>query len=355
MKKIQIGLLIVAIGLLINSCGADDKTTKANVVEQKAEESVAIENLSNKGYKLKNGLLFERPSQEALKADNPYNEDNNIFIAGRQFIYAYTHYRPNGAPQYNRPVDGSKDRIPINKAWVYQPIEDVTPGTVVKLRTTVVDGYGRMGRFLTKKDYTFIKHDQLTYAGDSLNVSQMGMIENDRNIWMPPPRMQLLNILESCPFPFIKAPYEVGNSWDWNNEVSRRFSDPRWGDWQTDEEMSYKYQITDKKSYDTKFGVLECLEVTARGGGLIGSSSLVTLFHPDYGFIRMTFKHIDGSTTVVELDEIIDQKSNSQKRLLCSKTTTGVPLLCLGTWILGLWKRNYCITKYITSVILLTG
>lgn len=300
---------ILGMVLLVMGCGGRPGDKNGNKEDPTTTETRDDE-ASRKEFKLRDGIFTERPDAIALEADNPFNVDNHIFREGRQFIYAYTHYTPKGQAVYNHPSAGTG--IPIDKAWIYLPIEELGPETTIKARLSVVEGYGRLGRFLTKKNFTFVTYEHIRFDGKATNNVQVGIVENAKNIWLIPPRGQLFNMLQSCPYPFIQAPFEVGHTWTWNDKVSKRFGDPRWGDWQGEEEMSYTYEITAKKQFDTKFGLLECYEVQARGRGLIGSSSLTSLFHPDYGFIRMTFKHINNSQTVLELEEIIDAPEDTE-------------------------------------------
>ncbi|MEN0005779.1 MAG: hypothetical protein AAF798_16645 [Bacteroidota bacterium] len=283
---------------------ATTPTVTTNEPKEKVEPARSTPLAPKEGFKIQKGVYIERPTPEALKEENPYNLDNKIFLENRSFTYSYVHYRQDGTPIYCRSVYSSGKGVPRDKAWIYQPVDEVTDETITKVRFSVAEGLGRRGNLLKNKDRTFLVYENLAYTGDVKFRALVGMVENSQNVWLIPFRSQLFNLLHSSPYPYVRAPIEVGNTWEWENEVHNRFTDPRWGEWQEPEAMKYTYEITEKKQIDSKLGLLECFEVKATGGGLIGRSSLVALFNKEYGFIRLSFQNINGTATVFELEEV---------------------------------------------------
>ena len=131
--------------------------------------------------------------------------------------------------------------------------------------------------------------------------SMSGVIENEANIWMHPPRDQYFRILELNPFPYIKAPYDVGTKWNWKLQVGSQWGDERWKTWEGNIENSYQYQITAKKMISTPFGELKCLVVESTAKSRLGETSLTAYFHEKYGFVKLDYTNIDQSKTQLEL------------------------------------------------------
>ncbi len=106
---------------------------------------------------------------------------------------------------------------------------------------------------------------------------------------MHPPRDKYFRILELNPFPFIKAPYKIGNKWDWSLTIGDHWGDKRWKTWEGVINNVYKYEITDRKKVNTKFGLLDCYEITSKAKSRIGETELVALFNTKYGFIELNY------------------------------------------------------------------
>lgn len=118
---------------------------------------------------------------------------------------------------------------------------------------------------------------------------------------MHPPRDKYFRILELNPFPFIKAPCEVGNKWEWELEIGSFWGDERWRTWEGSITNTYRYEITAEKTVNTEFGELEVYEITATASSRLGETGLTALFNPKYGFIDLAYQNIDRSRTVLEL------------------------------------------------------
>lgn len=131
-----------------------------------------------------------------------------------------------------------------------------------------------------------------------------GAIENEVNTWIHPPRSSFFQILELNPFPYIKAPYKVGTKWNWKLEIGDHWSDKRWLEWKGRIENNYDYQITEQTTVSTKVGDLECFVIKAKAKSRIGETELISYFNPDYGFIKLEYKNIDGTKIVLELDKM---------------------------------------------------
>ncbi len=57
------------------------------------------------------------------------------------------------------------------------------------------------------------------------------LVENEKNIWLTPPRNFLFKTLELSPYPFIMFPADQRRPWRWDRKISDKWSNPRWLDW----------------------------------------------------------------------------------------------------------------------------
>lgn len=254
------------------------------------------------GFKLKEGIYIERPSPEALQSETPYNFDNQIYTGGKTFVYDYVMTRKNGQVVTCKIVE-QKD-IPMRKAWTYFPYDERDETCIKEHQIQVLEGEHPMIKYLPRKDLTYANFESHTPKETVQGAVMQGLVENEANIYVPNPSGRIFNLTQSAPHLLVQKPLEVGKEWTWVNKVPSKYSDPRWGDWQADEEMRFNYKISAKTSLDTPFGLLDCWEIKASGSGLIGSSALTAYFNEKYGFVQMTYKNIDQSTMVMKLTAV---------------------------------------------------
>lgn len=91
-----------------------------------------------------------------------------------------------------------------------------------------------------------------------MGYEKTGLVENEKNVWVHPPRTNFFSMLEFNPFPFIMSPYEIGNKWTWSLNIGSQWADKKWKTWDGQITNLYTYEIIDKKVVPTKLGNLEC-------------------------------------------------------------------------------------------------
>ncbi len=162
-----------------------------------------------------------------------------------------------------------------------------------------------MAKYISNYNQTTIsyKYDSQKY------YSMSGIIENENNIWMHPPRNDFFKILELNPFPFVMKPLEIGNRWNWKLKIGSQWGDFRWKTWNGEITNLYNYQITKKETTTTKFGELKCYIIECVGDSKLGKTKLITYFNEKYGFIKLNYINIDGSKTNLELVDYQTEKS----------------------------------------------
>lgn len=136
------------------------------------------------------------------------------------------------------------------------------------------------------------------------NITTTGLIENERNIWLHPPREYLFKILQLNPFPYIKSPIEVGHSWEWKLKIGGQWGDKRWKEWNGNIENKYQYRIVGIEKINTIFGPLDCYIVESQAESELGITKLKNYFNEKYGFVRLDYTNIDNSKIEMNLQNI---------------------------------------------------
>ncbi|MFN1219503.1 hypothetical protein ACKW6Q_21250 [Chryseobacterium kwangjuense] len=248
------------------------------------------------------GITVEKLNK-SLPFDDNYNKDNKIYTKGKRFVYSYYYQNTEGKKFLigKGPKIQEKDYI-IND-WKFIDFDNQNEETVKNITLEPVPG-NIFKTQIPEYNQTGISYEYLMNNTHPLTMETTGAIENEMNVWIHPPRGSFFEILEINPFPYIKAPYTVGNKWQWKLEIGDHWSDKRWMEWKGGIENNYQYEITGKKKIPTKLGELECFIVTAKATSRIGETELISYFNPIFGFVKLDYKNIDGTKTVLELEKV---------------------------------------------------
>jgi hypothetical protein len=136
------------------------------------------------------------------------------------------------------------------------------------------------------------------------NITTTGLIENELNIWLHPPREYLFKILELNPFPYIKSPIEIGHTWEWKLKIGGQWGDKRWKEWTGNIENKYQYRIVGIEKLKTTLGTLDCYIVESQAVSELGITKLKSYFNERYGFVRLEYTNIDNSKIEMNLQNI---------------------------------------------------
>ena len=151
---------------------------------------------------------------------------------------------------------------------------------------------------------TSISYQFMQNNGEIFTMEVTGAIENEKNVWIHPPRSSFFEILELNPFPYIKEPLKIGNKWNWKLKIGDHWSDKRWLEWKGGIENIYEYEIIDKKNIETKLGILKCFVIKSKAKSRIGETQLLSYFNENYGFVKLDYNNIDGTKTILELEKV---------------------------------------------------
>ena len=256
-------------------------------------------------YENREGIFYEiRP--DATNA-NRYTEDNEIYKQENVYSFNYQYITGNGEELYFQPlyephiITGDGEKIEgsfISWEWEFVSKENLSDDAVTAFQMRVFPGECR------NKGQSCIEFRYIMNAGDSVSRwEKTGLIENKKNIWLHPPRLWFFRILEINPFPFIQKPYEKGNKWHWSLEIGSQWGDPRWKEWEEENiENQYTYEISDvNRPIHTPLGELKCCKIDSYSESELGKTYLTAYFNETYGFVRLEYINIDGSTLNIEL------------------------------------------------------
>lgn len=246
------------------------------------------------------GITVEK-TDSAKQYDEVYNTNNVIYTVGKKFTYSYFYQNTKGEKflmKRGKAVLQPKGHTIYD--WEFVNIDKTDNETVNHL--ILIPSLGNpFGKYFPDYNQTAISYEYFMNNGQSLTIETTGAIENEMNVWIHPPRNNFFKILELNPFPYIKAPYKIGTKWKWKLKIGDQWSDKRWLEWKGEIENIYDYEIKEKKNISTKLGNLECYIVLANAKSRIGETELISYFNPEFGFVKLEYKNIDGTKTILEL------------------------------------------------------
>ncbi|BFO67359.1 hypothetical protein [Chryseobacterium sp. KCF3-3] len=254
-------------------------------------------------YIIDDGITVEKPDGIRM-LNEVYNSNNIIYTIGKKFTYSY----------FYQNIKGEKFLIKKGKEilqpegysiadWEFVEIDRQNMETINHLILRPRPG-NPFERINPDYNQTAIGYEYVMANNELMSSEETGAIENEMNVWIHPPRNDFFKILEINPFPYIKAPYQIGTKWTWSLEIGDHWSEKRWLEWKGSIENKYSYEIKDKKNILTKLGNLECYIVHATANSRIGKTELISYFNPKYGFVKLEYTNIDHTKTVLELEKV---------------------------------------------------
>ncbi|MCD9854894.1 hypothetical protein LUD75_09270 [Epilithonimonas sp. JDS] len=249
------------------------------------------------------GITVEK-ADSTKKYDEVFNNNNSIYSLGKKFTYSY-YYQNAGGEKFlikkgQNIMQPQGHTIPD---WEFVPFERQDNETINHIILQTFSG-NPFQKEIPEYNQTAIGYDHKMNNGQSFTMEMTGAIENEMNVWIHPPRSNFFKILELNPFPYIKAPYKIGNQWNWKLKIGDHWAEKRWLEWKGEIENNYAYEIIDKKNITTKLGNLECYVIDAKAKSRIGETELTSYYNFNFGFVKLEYKNIDGTKTVLELEKV---------------------------------------------------
>jgi len=243
-------------------------------------------------YNEDNGLLIEIP-KDTLRMER-YTSDNQVYVANNEYIFSYEYLDKGG--------DKKKFKV-VNGQWSFQ--NEVNPKVIENISMIVLPDFGPFKKHQSWYDQTVVQYKLNTFDKSVPSEEATGLVENKKNIWMHPPRMQLFRILELNPFPYIKFPIELGSEWTWSIEVGGFWGDERWIMWDESILNLIKYKVIELDvELNMSFGSLLCTKIEAFAESSLGITFLNSYYNSKYGFVKLEYTNIDGSKITLQLIDI---------------------------------------------------
>jgi len=236
------------------------------------------------------GILVEKFDSTVVDV-NKYNHNNVVYKVGNHFKYKFEHCTPTNEKKYFKIIND-------DSGWVFVNEEDKDSESIVSVIMDVANG-NPLADHVPDYNQTCLIYK----IKEDKNYATTGAIENEANTWIHPPREKYFEILELNPFPYIKAPFEIGTTWTWSLKIGDHWADGRWKLWTGSIENQYNYEITDQQTLKTALGDLDCYVIESTATSRIGETALRAYFHLKYGFVKLVYTNIDGSKTNLELVE----------------------------------------------------
>ena len=241
-------------------------------------------------YDSEDGIFFEK-FEETNTDENKYNNDNVVYTVGKKYTFEYDYEKNNTHYLYQQ---NDKEWNLINKDSI-----GLYSNIVTKVIAEIANG-NPMENYISNYNQTVIKYQY----SPIISRNATGVVENEKNIWMHPPRQSLFKVLELNPFPYIKYPLKVGQEWEWKLKIGEKWGDKRWKKWDGSITNIMNYKITGYRKEQTPLGDLDCYIIIASAKSRIGNTQLTAFFNKKHGFVKLDYLNIDGSTLKFKLINI---------------------------------------------------
>lgn len=207
----------------------------------------------------KNQIFFEQGSLNNKNPENKYDIDNSTYKVNNSYLYTFSVYKENEK---------------INSIIKY-------------IRLNIIGGTKPFSNFNPNYNQTVIQYEYLDSEYSILFSEKTGLVENNKNIWLHPPRTHDAGILQLSAFPYLK--FEKTKKWTWKLEAS--YEDYK------NLNLVHEY----KKEENVIYGNLNCIQINAETRSEAGSTSSKFIFNDPTGFLLMEFENLDKTKIKLEL------------------------------------------------------
>lgn len=248
-------------------------------------------------FSQKTNLFIEQPLTNTENI-NPYNYDNKIFTSTQTYIYDYMIIKNSDTLRYKIMPDSNG-----SKRWEYVPFNTNDSSTITFLGISALEKVGPI--LLEHPDYkqTEIVLYEYNLHYKTLDKELTGVIENSKNIWLHPFRMNAFQILQLSPFPYVKFPFEE-KKYYWNLKIGKHWKEFTIFKWKGKLNLKCEYQERKEEFIQTAFGKIPTMITTSIGKTKLGNSYLTSYFNKDVGFVKLIYDNIDKSKIILTLKEI---------------------------------------------------
>ncbi|TWR25799.1 hypothetical protein FPZ43_16070 [Mucilaginibacter pallidiroseus] len=243
--------------------------------------------------------IYVEPKLVNDKGINPFNYDNKVFVDNKTYVFDYFIVKGNDTLKYAivPQADGTK-------TWKYVPQNDKDSNTVSYLGIKTL---GKIGPIVMenpnyKQTEVFLYHYNAKLK--PLETELTGVIENKANVWLHPFRFHALEILQLSPFPYIKLPVRVGSTYLWNLDIGEKWPEFRAFDWKGKLTLNCKYVVKGTEKLALPIRTIQATKVEGIAETASGQSSLISYYNKQFGFVKLVYKNLDGSTITMTLKKV---------------------------------------------------
>ncbi|MFI2744082.1 hypothetical protein ACG2LH_15205 [Zhouia sp. PK063] len=220
---------------------------------------------------------------------NKIDKNNNIYALGKEFVYNINILDKNNTNYF----------LKENEMNSFKLTENIDSLKISEIHLTVIKPkiFQRTNKKQTEVYYS--------YEPNPTSISSTGIVENEKNIWIHPPRDGFFKSLETCPFPYLKLDKPIGYKWTDSMSIGNQWSNQTWGAWKNRLLLHYTYEIDRKEKIHSKIGDIDCIVVHAIASSKIGESTLTAYYSDKYGFIKLEYTLFSGMKVELDIEKII--------------------------------------------------
>lgn len=217
------------------------------------------------------------------------DKDNVVYKVGNSFYFDYHIIRGNDTLKMKKYEKRTFTLLP----WNHDSIQlHVIPIKIVK---------PPFPGFLRRANPHQTDYESKYTVGKSKIYIRTGVVENEKNVWIHPPRFGYFQSLETCPFPYYIKNVAPNFQWKDSMLVGNHWSNPEWGIWNDNMLMKYTYTYVGQVIIETAFGEISCHKINAVADCEIGQSELIAYFSDKYGFVKLEYT-LANKTRIIFFD-----------------------------------------------------
>ncbi len=229
------------------------------------------------------------------------NYENKIFVPGRVFSYNYSVALGDTLGKIelgwlNDPTIKGK-RLLIDWNFIS---ESCSQYLINEIRYQVIPDSLVADR--TDKNQTEVRIGY--FNKDILGAENTGVVENDRNVWIHPPRGNLFRGLNTCPYPYVQLPLYIGKTWSDKMKIGEQWGNPMWATWKKKLRMDLSYEVTRKENFNIDGKNYECFVVKSMSVSEIGKNELLFYYNGQLGFVKMEYNILNKIDVTFNLVDV---------------------------------------------------
>lgn len=232
-------------------------------------------------------LLFGQQYNGLVLEKTRVDKNNRIYMDGSSFVYRVS-ITTEGAGRYIRSMG----------AEAFQLTDQREEAQVKEVRLSVMKPrpFQRTNKHQTEICYS--------YEPEPTFTSNTGLVENEVNCWLHPPRNGFFAALQTCPYPYVKLDQPVGYTWADSMSIANHWADSAWGTWQGRLLLTYDYRIIGTETIRSELGEIPCMVIEATANSAVGRSTLVAHFSNAYGFVVLDYSLFNGTRVKLSLTKV---------------------------------------------------